>query len=111
MKKSNTNWTKEELKVYILIYCANADFSESKFEVDFIKSKIKTSNFENIHAEYEQDNDYQSIQKIQLSMEEHGYTNDEKDRLFGEIKELFLSDKKYDILEQNLYRGLSHILK
>ena len=111
MKKINTNWTKEELKIYILIYCANADFSESKFEVDFIKSKIQISNFEKIHAEFEQDNDYQSIQKIQLSIEEHGYTNDESNRLFGEIKELFLSDKKYDVLEQNLYRGLSHILK
>ena len=111
MKKINTNWTKEELKIYILIYCANADFSESKFEVDFIKSKIQTSNFEKIHAEFEQDNDYLSIQKIQLSIEEHGYTNDETNRLFEEIKELFLSDKKYDILEQNLYRGLSHLLK
>jgi len=111
MNKKITNWTKEELKVYILIYCANADFSESKFEVDFIKSKIKTNNFEKIHAEFEEDNDYQSIQKIQLSVEEHGYTNDEKNRLFGEIKELFLSDKKYDVLERNLYLGLSQILK
>jgi len=111
MNKKITNWTKEELKVYILIYCANADFSESKFEVDFIKSKIKTNNFEKIHAEFEEDNDYQSIQKIQLSVEEHGYTNDEKNRLFGEIKELFLSDKKYDVLERNLYLGLSQILR
>jgi len=111
MNKKITNWTKEELKVYILIYCANADFSESKFEVDFIKSKIKTNNFDKIHAEFEEDNDYQSIQKIQLSVEEHGYTNDEKNRLFGEIKELFLSDKKYDVLERNLYLGLSQILR
>jgi len=111
MNKKITNWTKEELKVYILIYCANADFSESKFEVDFIKSKIKTNNFEKIQAEFEEDNDYQSIQKIQLSVEEHGYTNDEKNRLFGEIKELFLSDKKYDVLERNLYLGLSQILR
>ena len=111
MKNVNRNWTKEELKIYILIYCANADFSESKFEIDFIKSKIQTSNFEKIHAEFEQDNDHQSIQKIQISIEEHGYTNDETDLLIGEIKELFLSDGKYDILEQNLYRGLSHIHK
>lgn len=111
MNNNITNWTKEELKIYILIYCANADFSESKFEVDFIKSKIKTDNFEKIHAEFEDDNDYQSIQKIQLSIEKHGYTNDEKNRLFGEIKELFLSDKKYDVLERNLYLGLSQILK
>ena len=111
MNNNITNWTKEELKIYILIYCANADFSESKIEVDFIKSKTKTSDFEKIHAEFEDDNDYQSIRKIRLSIEKHGYTNDEKNRLFGEIKELFLSDKKYDVLERNLYLGLSQILK
>ena len=110
MKKFNTNWTKEELKIYILIYCANADFSESKFEIDLIKSKIQTSNFEKIHDEFKKDNDYQSIQKIQLSFKEHGYTNDEIENLFRDIKELFLSDEKYDILEQNLNRGLSLLL-
>lgn len=34
---------------------------------------------------------------------------DETDNLFTEIKELFLSDNKNDILEQNLNRGL-HLL-
>ena len=105
------NWTKEELKIYTLIYCANANFSESKFEINFIKSKIQTSDFEKIHDEFEKDNDYQSIQKIQSSIKDHGYTDDGIDTLFKEIKALFLSDNKYDILEQNLYRGLSHILK
>lgn len=111
MKEFSTNWTKEELKIYILIYCANADFVESKFEIDFIKSKIQASNFEKIHAEFVNDNDYQSIQKIQLSINEHGYTDDAINNLFREIKELFLSDKEYDILEQNLYRGLNRIFK
>ncbi len=111
MENIKTNWTKEELKIYVLIYCANADFLESKLEIDFIKSKIQTSNFEKIHAEFENDNDYQSIQKIRFSIKEHGYTNDETNSLFREIKELFLSDKNYDILELNLYRGLSHLLK
>lgn len=111
MEEIKTNWTKEELEIYILIYCANADFSESKFEIDFIKSKTQTSNFEKIHDVFKKDNDYQSIQKIQSSIKDHGYTNEDKDILFKEIKALFLSDDKYDILEQNLYRGLSHILK
>ena len=111
MEEYNTNWTKEELKIYTLIYCANADLSESKIEVDFIKSKIQTSNFEKIHAEFEHDNDYKSIQKIKLSIEKHGYTNDETNGLFEEMEELFLSDNDYDIMEENLFRGLSHILK
>jgi len=102
-------WTKEELKIYILIYCSNANFTESKLEVNFIKSKLTNSNFEKIHAEFDQDNDYQSIEKIISSVKEHGYEN--KKILMKEIMELFLSDGKYDILEQNLYRGLKHILK
>ncbi|NMH88798.1 hypothetical protein [Flavivirga algicola] len=110
MREIKTNWTNEELKIYILIYCANANFSESKFEIDFIKSKIETSNFEKIHQEFKEDNDYQSIQKIQLSIKNQGYTNGDLGILFKEIKELFLSDKKYDVLEKNLNRGLSRIL-
>ena len=57
MEETSPNWTKEELKIYILIYCANADFSESKLETEYIKSKIQTSNFDKIHAEFENDND------------------------------------------------------
>ena len=47
-----TNWTEDELKAYLLIYCANADFTESKIEIDFIKSKILSSNFDKIHREF-----------------------------------------------------------
>ncbi len=110
MGETKTNWTNEELKIYILIYCANADFYESTFEIDFIKSKIRTSNFEKIYQEFKEDNDYQSIRKIQLSIKNQGYTDSDMDTLFKEIKELFLSDNKYDLLEKNLNRGLSRIL-
>ena len=111
MKETTPNWTNEELKVYLLIYCANADFSESKFEIDYIKSKIESSSFDKIHAEFKNDNDYRSIQKIQSSMEKHNYNRDETNSLLDEIKELFLSDNEFDALEQNLFRGLKHILK
>ena len=33
------------------------------------------------------------------------------DILINEIKELFLSDGEYDILEKNIFKGLKHILK
>ena len=105
----NTNWTKEELNAYILIYCANADFTESKDEMDFIKSKLPTSIFKKIHKEFKNDNDYQSIQKIQSTVDRYGYTGEEKNRLLFEIKKIFLSDDNYDLLEKNLLRGLNRI--
>ena len=111
MKEVDTNWSKEELKVYILIYCANANFLESKAEKDFIISKIKGNSFERIHEEFDMDNDYQSIQKIRLALEKYGYSKEVAGQTFKEMEELFLSDGKYDILEQNLSRGLNHILR
>lgn len=111
MKDNVNHWTKEELKMYLLLFCANADFTASKSETDLIKLKGKHSNFDKIHAEFESDNDYQSIQKIQSAVARHGYSSNEIESLYKEIKELFLSDGKYGILEQNLYIGLRHILK
>ena len=111
MTTNKTNWTKEELKIYILIYCANANFSESKSELAFIKSKIEHSDFDKIHSEFEQDNDYQSIQKIQSSVSAHGYQNEDVNTIIQDIRALFLSDDNIDILERNLLKGLTHILK
>lgn len=109
MKNSSTNWSKEELKAYVLIYCANADFVESKLEINYIKSKIHAGIYEKMHAEFEKDNDYQSIQKIQTFIKEHNYHSE--DKLIREILELFLIDDDFDILEKNLYMGLKHILR
>jgi hypothetical protein len=109
MKEFDTNWSKEELKVYVMIYCANANLSESKGEIAFIQSRTKGNSFEKIHDEFDKDNDYQSIQKIRSTLEKYGYTKNDTGRLLKEVKELFLSDGKYDLLEQNLFRGLNHI--
>lgn len=109
MEEYATNWTKEELKIYFLIYCSKADFFESKVETDFIKSKTDVNSFERIHKEFDEDNDYQSIQKIQFAIEKFGYSQYDISLLLEEIKQLFLSDGKYGILEQNLYMGLNHI--
>lgn len=103
-----TNWTKDDLRMYLLIYCANADFSESAEEDDFIKSKILHSDFSKMHAEFEADNDYQSIQKIQSAYEDLNY--DSPDSLMDEMREFFKSDGEFDILERNLLMGLRHVL-
>jgi len=106
-----TNWTKNDLKIYTLIYCANADFTESKVEIDFIKSKINQDNFDKIHQEFKQDNDFQSLQKMQAALQENDYSEAEIDQLMKDIKALFLKDDDFDILEQNMFLGLKRIFK
>ncbi len=110
MNAIQTNWTKEELEIYLLIYCANADFTESKTEDNYIQSKAKHVSFDKIHAEFEKDNDYIRIQKIQHALQRHGYSQKEKEKLLQEMKEVFLADENFDVLEKNLYLGLKHII-
>ena len=110
MKNFETNWTKEELQVYLLIYCANADFVETKEEIDFIKSNYNIDSYEKIHSEFKADNDYTRIQKIRFTLEKYCYSKEECEKLMEEMKSLFLSDGKYDTLEKNLMIGLKHII-
>ncbi|MDY0781400.1 hypothetical protein [Tenacibaculum sp. IB213877] len=110
MKTITTNWTKKELHAYLFIYCMNADYDETDDELEIIKSKIDDVTYKKMHTEFEKDNDYTSIQKIQSTLADLGYTKDEIENLFNEIKVLFLSDGSYDILERNLMMGLKKLL-
>jgi uncharacterized protein YihD (DUF1040 family) len=110
MEKNKTNWTKEEFRAYILIYCANADFVESEEEKEMIKSKVSAETFKLVHKEFDGDSDFQRIQKIQFTAKELGYSKEEISSLIEELKELFMSDGTFDILEKNLLKGLMHLL-
>ena len=111
MDDFTTNWTHQELKAYMLLYCANADFIVSREEKEYIKSKVSDEEYQKIHREFEKDNDYQQIQKINAAIERFDYSKEEIDKAFQSIKDLFLSDGEMDILEQNIYRGLKHLLQ
>ncbi len=111
MADTTETWTKEDLKTYLLIYCANADFLEAKVEVDFIKSKANSSNFDLLHATFEKDNDFQSLQKIQKAVANLQYEKEELEDLLQESKALFMCDNHYNTLEKNLFRGLRQLLQ
>nr|WP_299034573.1 hypothetical protein [uncultured Tenacibaculum sp.] len=111
MKNFEVNWSKEELQTYLFIYCINADYIETKEELEAISLKTNQETYKKMHAEFEKDNDYTSIQKINQSLEHLSYGKEEINKLFDEIKQLFLSDGSYVILEKNLLRGLQRLFK
>lgn len=111
MGEFTTNWSHEELKAYMLLYCANADFNVSKEEKEYIKSRVGVEKYRKIHKEFEADNDYQRIQKIDAAIQRFDYSKEEIDEAFQSIKVLFLADGEMDILEQNILRGLKHLLQ
>lgn len=104
------HWTKEELVAYILLYTAHSNFDEANLEKNVIISKVDMQTFQKIHDEFDEDNDYQSLQKIIKGVEEHNYDADDLRSLFSDIKTLFLSDGEYDIMERNMFLFLKKIL-
>jgi hypothetical protein len=111
MKNFETNWTKVEFKTYLLLYCANADYVETEEEKELLISRVDKDVLKKIHSEFNNDNDYQHIQKISHTAKRLGYTHKEVDVLLDKMKDLFFP-KGHDMgtLEENMFRGLKHLL-
>ena len=104
-------WTKNELIAYILLFAANSDYDESNTERNVIISKVDMNSFQKIHHEFENDNDYQSIQKIITGIKTHNYTQNDIDQLLADLKALFFADGEFDVLEKNMFLFLKKIIK
>ncbi|MGJ8665189.1 MAG: hypothetical protein ACSHW7_02395 [Patiriisocius sp.] len=109
MNTSN-EWTRDVLEGYIFIYVANVDFKESYEEREIISDKIDAETSARLHREFAKDNDYESITKIQDAIARLGYTEDEKEQLIEDVKELLTADGEYDAAEQSVYLALRRII-
>ena len=105
------DWTRDELVAYILLFAAHSDFKEDNHERNMIISKVDMNTFQEIHDEFDNDNDYRGIQKIMTSLAQHNYEKDDIEVLLADIKVLFFSDGDFDITEQNMFRFLEKLLK
>jgi hypothetical protein len=111
MSDFKTQWSKVEFKTYLLLYCANADYVETEEEKELITSRVNKDILKNIHKEFDKDNDYQRIQKIIHTANSFGYTHKEADVLLDKMKELFFPEgHDMGTLEENMFRGLKHLL-
>jgi len=110
MKTNQTQWSKVELKTYILLLCAKADLVETEEELNLIKSKTSTETFDSMYEEFFEDGEDEGLEKIQNAVGRHKYSYKELSALKKEIQEVFFSDKKLLMKEHNLGRVLDNIL-
>ncbi|MGB0918125.1 MAG: hypothetical protein ACPGU4_11085 [Flavobacteriales bacterium] len=103
-------WTKDELKAYVFFYCANADFVEKEEETDIIRGVVGEDRYKALRKEFGNANDYQRVQNIIKGLEHHGYTSEQLEVLFEEMRTLFHADGAYVVLEQNMHRALKRLL-
>lgn len=110
MKSLNPNWSKSELKNYILLLCANADQNESSSEIKLIQSQTNPKIFEKIYKEFSEDNEDEALEKIDFNIQLHEYSSLELASLKQDIKAVFFSDNKLTMKEGHLDRILDNII-
>ncbi|MCB0448236.1 MAG: hypothetical protein KDD03_12145 [Gelidibacter sp.] len=110
MKNELPHWTKEELKVYILLLCANADNEITQEELTVIKSKTDHSTFERLYKEFCEDNEDTNFEKIEYTIGHQEYSPHELSELKRETLEVFDSDHKFQQRERYLDKVLDNIL-
>ncbi|MCD2258964.1 hypothetical protein [Psychroserpens luteolus] len=107
---AHTNWTKQELVAYILLYVAHSDLKETQQEHDYILSRVDKETYKHIKTEFESDNDYQSITKIVDAVNTESTYSDHPDALFADIKLMAFADGRMDQMEHAIYNSLKRIL-
>lgn len=111
MKHNKSNWSKIETKLYLLLFCVNTDYTVAKHHIDYNRFNIEKFEFDKIRSEFNKDNDYQSIQKIRLALENNDYSKDQLNILFQEIKAMFsLTTRRNNLIINNIFTNLERII-
>ena len=105
------NWTKEEFKVFLLIYAAQSNFIETEEQIEYIASRFSNDVINNIRKETNKLNDYQKSAIIINHIKFNKYEQSDLDNILLEIKELYKSDGVFDSLEQAIFSMLEKLLK
>ena len=111
MSDYSTQWTETEFHAYVLLYCAHADLIETQEEKDKIRSLVSPASYKLIHDEFEADNDYVHIQKIQSTAERMNYGPEKVNELLESMKEVFMADGYFEAEEQLIFMGLKKLLR
>ncbi|WP_240337957.1 hypothetical protein [Gelidibacter japonicus] len=110
MKSDHTQWSKEELKIYILLCCAKGDQVETKEEIDLIKSKTDPETFERLYNEFCGDDEDRCFEKIDDVIGKYPFSPYEISEIKKEVMEVFNSDKKFEMKERNLCKVFDNML-
>jgi hypothetical protein len=112
MKQEITpHWNMEEFRIYLLLYAAHADFSETEQEKEAILATCDPDLYKSVHKEFDDDNDYRQIEKIIVHLHEFQLTKDHVKELLNQMKCIQMADKEPDVLEKSMMMLLKRIFE
>lgn len=105
------DWTYEDFKAYLFIYCSFADHLEVTQERKVAIEKIGEEKYNTIHALIEKDTDDVGINKIRRYVKINKISQEKSNDLLWDVADMFLSDGVFHKLEKRLYTSLERIFK
>jgi len=105
----NRDWSLEEFKAYLYIYCTFADHMQVVAERNYAIEKVGLEEFKKMHEEIEKDTDDKSINMIRKFVKNNKLSEEFVNELLKEIEGIFLSDGQFHKLERRLFGSLQHI--
>ncbi|CAG5083213.1 hypothetical protein [Parvicella tangerina] len=110
MSNITEHWNREDLYVYTLLYCANADFDESIYEEAEIKAKYPTANYAQIHKTFDEDNDAVRAERILSVAKAHKMNKEDFEDLMDFIPTVIKADGHVSPEEEMMLHGLHELL-
>lgn len=104
-------WTYDEFRAYLLVYCSFADHIQVNIEREEIKKRIGDSMFYTYQRMLEADDDDTSAYKIKKFVKNNSLPQCQVDQLVEEIKTIFLCDGEFHKLEKRQFASLSKLLQ
>ena len=111
MEAVNPTWSYDQFKAYLLIFAAESNQVITKEEKDYIEAQINSILIKTVKKEINKDNDFQRIQKIMAYIEQNNLSKTDLDELLKEIHTVYLSDGKFDSVEQGIFQFLEKLFK
>jgi hypothetical protein len=110
MKDVKNHWSKKELKLYILMFCAKVDQVESPEETALIKAKTDPETFDRLYNEFCGDDEDACFEKIEDTIGKFPFSPREITEIKKEVLEVFSADKNVAMKERYLVKVLDNIL-
>jgi len=106
----NNQWNENEFMTFLLLYASHIDAEYSEEEKAKIKTIASDETYQHILEIFNDQTDYQALQTILSYKGLYFPTADRKAEVLGRMKELFLADGEYNIIEKELLMFLDRLM-
>lgn len=103
-------WEYQDFLAFVLMYAAYADMEVVQDEIDAIESRVGHDKFVQARKIMDKLNDVERLDLILSFREKYFPSEDDHEKLYADMKEIFLADGKYNQLEHTVLRYLKRIL-